>query len=960
MALADIMLRLLLFSLLWRTARPAQCGESQALNWTAVREDLITYATLAEPVMRSRRCFGLDQGVWSYCGIAAMRLLQMQPGLISNSQERDLQLAQMQNPCRLGQVAADLFSLSFLTPGERHGMLFVAGDRLNKLGMSFAELLRSGWPIFGLLARLSEVVLYSGQARPIDSQCAGPGAALPLLQLREELSQRVAERKVATEALARRILASLARLEPREQFPTQSPGCSMAAAAAWAAMAEAAALREDTDAESACLERAESLVRAVSTNYTILDWLSTQWPTFRILHRLQFGLLPEEAATVEGFWLQEDLVPEDPDTGGRMKFAFNKGFIRPDALYIDVAADIVGTDMLRTLPAFFGMRAARPGERWNVGLAYTSNDYGDLIPSKDLWRLRGTRQKLVFVPDLQEVIGEKDQQCRAYYDALDTWQVSDRLASEVGGMPKCFDMPGAAEELRAFASQTPKQGGPMAFVRKPEGAWGGRGIEIRFGVHHLLGADEVPEAAAACEFLPLEDAQCLGLEAGPEGSSATPATCSEACCGLGSACEAWNWRDPEGCWVGIPRFCTDSNPMYLGGWRGGKRPRGSPEGVLSSSAKQRAVVQQYILDPVLYQLEGVWPPVTVKTDIRIYGTVVSMDPFRFYISEYGYFRSGFLEKNYSASKDDDFQDALMHVTHHIPKIEAGTYQCPTAPSWGHPQGAEHDAGSGGSLHKWFKIAEEQNGLDPKVVWKNIKLALSIFLLGTRDKLDCASNAIPHACGSVGFHFFADLVVDRRGRAYLMEIHPTLAVKSPGLGDPEAGWVEVLTRSTRQGTVGSLAMSFIGWANAPYRRWVESLLRRHFRSKHRWRLELQGVARRLKRQRSTMPGWSGEAPSIIGLLSKVLVEEHLACRLAVVQVLPAMWSDVAAIVGPKPEGGDPFAGLHGFYRLLAAARRVIAGRTPDGDLRPKQCEAVDFNLGGVWDQPWERSSRRFQI
>ena len=28
------------------------------------------------------------------------------------------------------------------------------------------------------------------------------------------------------------------------------------------------------------------------------------------------------------------------------------------------------------------------------------------------------------------------------------------------------------------------------------------------------------------------------------------------------------------------------------------------------------------------RLEGVWPPITVKTDIRIYGTVVSMDPFR--------------------------------------------------------------------------------------------------------------------------------------------------------------------------------------------------------------------------------------------------------------------------------------------------------------------------------------------
>ena len=72
--------------------------------------------------------------------------------------------------------------------------------------------------------------------------------------------------------------------------------------------------------------------------------------------------------------------------------------------------------------------------------------------------------------------------------------------------------------------------------------------------------------------------------------------------------------------------------------------------------------------------------------------------------------------------------------------KAGTYQCPTAPSWGHPSGAEHDAGSGGkvrvgiwkaillempavccdpgSLHKWFRIAEEQNGLDPKASYSS--------------------------------------------------------------------------------------------------------------------------------------------------------------------------------------------------------------------------------------------------
>eukprot|EP00439_Symbiodinium_sp_Y106_P077553 s216_g16.t1 len=94
------------------------------------------------------------------------------------------------------------------SPQGRLGV-FALSDSLSLVYIKMA----GGWPIFGLLARLSEVVLYSGQARPIDSQCAGPGAALPLLQLREELSQRVAERKVATEALARRILASLARLE---------------------------------------------------------------------------------------------------------------------------------------------------------------------------------------------------------------------------------------------------------------------------------------------------------------------------------------------------------------------------------------------------------------------------------------------------------------------------------------------------------------------------------------------------------------------------------------------------------------------------------------------------------------------------------------------------------------------------------------------------------------------------
>eukprot|EP00434_Breviolum_minutum_P044410 symbB.v1.2.039663.t1/scaffold6709.1/size16065/3 len=96
----------------------------------------------------------------------------------------------------------------------------------------------------------------------------------------------------------------------------------------------------------------------------------------------------------------------------------------------------------------------------------------------------------------------------------------------------------------------------------------------------------------------------------------------------------------------------------------------------------------------------------------------------------------------------------------------------------------------------------------------------------------------------------------------------------------------------------------------------------------------------------------------------------------------MWQEVASYIGPKE--GDPFAGLRSFYRLLKAARDVLKRHGPapgtkwmgevlslgacmwamniptkPGDLRPAKCEAVDFNLGTRWDQPWERSSRRFQ-
>mmetsp|Transcript_114183 Transcript_114183/g.354461 ORF Transcript_114183/g.354461 Transcript_114183/m.354461 type:complete len:93 (-) Transcript_114183:65-343(-) len=92
---------------------------------------------------------------------------------------------------------------------------------------------------------------------------------------------------------------------------------------------------------------------------------------------------------------------------------------------------------------------------------------------------------------------------------------------------------------------------------------------------------------------------------------------------------------------------------------------------------------------------------------------------------------------------------------------------------------------------------------------------------------------------------------------------------------------------------------------------------------------------------------------------------MACRLAVVQVLPRLWRQVGRQLAPGTVAGpaeDPFgSGLRPLYKLYEVARRIVrqAGPAP-GDLRPARCEAVDFNAGTVWDQPWERSSRRFKL
>lgn len=945
-----------------------ECGE-HPVNWTAIREDLVTYTTLSDPKTRSRRCVGLDPGVWNYCGISAIRILQMQPGLIgSPGSELDGAWSvpvYNWNPCSIGVLAINLFAMIFLTPQERVGLLYHAGAKLDALSMSFHDLLQTQWPIFGLWAHLADVVSVSGAARPTD-EChgAGPGSEKSwqlIQQLRLDLGRWVAQRRLVPEGFARRIVAAVDDVISKSEG--NHPGCDFALSAAWAALADVAHARGDAAASKASIVRAEACLRAAKTNYTQLDWLSTQWPVFRLLHRMQFALRPSTINGLENAPPSPDLVPRIPE-GRPMRFAYNRGFKRSDPLHIDVAGDIVHTDLRRSMPRFFGVEEALPGQQWNLNFVYTSNDYGDLKPAPSLMRMQAASQRLTYVPGAGDIIGEKDAQCGVYTRSVEKWDIRPAMFSEIGGMPPCFMLPEEVSRLRSHIGEQTNLGRAQreAWVRKPEGGWGGRGIEIKYGIEDLV---KDPAANETCSYQSLRDVQCLGLHAASNSeASKSPEACNDACCeedaAPGGSCETWNWREEEGCWVGTPRVCSGPNPLFLGGWQGGHRVR--------APAAPRAVVQKYIADPVLYQLEGISPPLRTKTDIRIYGSVVSMDPFRLFVSRYGYFRSGYLEKNYSSATDEDLSDPLMHITHHIPKIESGSYQCPNAPSWDGHKDPETDAGSGGSLHKWFRIAVEQNGLDRKKVWRNIKLVLGLFLLGARRELSCQANPVPHSCGSLGFHFFADLVVDSGGRAWLMEIHPTLALKSHGLGDPEGGWVEVLTRSTRQGSMGTLAAFFTGWMNRPYRQWAELVVRRRLLTHPLWKPDIVLVRLMLARQRETMPGWSGESRTLAGVLAKMLVEEHMACRVTIESVFPLMWRQASHFARARRKGtldADPFgAGLRSFYRLFEAARRFVQRlarrHAPSGDLRPSRCTAVDFNSDTVWDQPWERASRRFVV
>merc|ERR1719460_2931012 len=133
---------------------------------------------------------------------------------------------------------------------------------------------------------------------------------------------------------------------------------------------------------------------------------------------------------------------------------------------------------------------------------------------------------------------------------------------------------------------------------------------------------------------------------------------------------------------------------------------------------------------------------------------------------------------------------------------------------------------------------------------------------------------------------------------MMEAHVTLGVKSAGLGDPEAGWVELISKETRQGTHGTLAM----------------LVARHAEpARSEARLAVAALPPEVL---ARVAPWREEQ------LIDVVTEHRVSCRFGTEPLFPRVQETV-----PLP------ADLRGFYAAVEAAVQALS---------PQPCEEVDFN------------------
>mmetsp|Transcript_3943 Transcript_3943/g.24889 ORF Transcript_3943/g.24889 Transcript_3943/m.24889 type:complete len:516 (-) Transcript_3943:1556-3103(-) len=172
----------------------------------------------------------------------------------------------------------------------------------------------------------------------------------------------------------------------------------------------------------------------------------------------------------------------------------------------------------------------------------------------------------------------------------------------------------------------------------------------------------------------------------------------------------------------------------------------------TSPPGEGGVLQAYLNDPVLFR--------GFKTDIRVYFVVTSLKPLTLFISRSGMFRSAYPWKSFNSSTFDPAAD----ITNYSFRIKAKKFV------------ANSDSSSGedatlGTLRKYWNVLQ-RTGLDPEVVWSNIKHNITVSLLALYPKL-LKTNEV--AEGSV---FIADILISNTGHASVLEIMANACALKP--------------------------------------------------------------------------------------------------------------------------------------------------------------------------------------
>ncbi len=696
-----------------------------------MRRELYTNTALSHPLLVHRRCWQMGDHIWGYCGIAGFNLITFL------NEQREV-LMQWERACPVGMVSIIGFGASLLFHEERRSYLTGVQIGFNAIleHHSLPTVYRSRWPVFGVLVRLADEIRngpeHVSRCDSLDNQ--NPQAKVLARELRDLIILHTWPSKQQAQDL-------FDLTNTHNGTKTPQVKCSFAKVSAWVILA--GHVEENSHDRGVYLQKAVvSLRRIVDNGWTIEDLLASDWPVLNMLHTLSLPPVPQ----ISNVPLLTPATNFKSDTSARpLRFAFMGGFARSVG---DQPGQFIRHDLKVNLPLYFGMLEGY--ESWDVNFVYVTGDerlleidyhyFPTMVPGK---------QRLVWLPNVHSTLGEKDDQCYLWNKGKTLWK--NNFLEDHGGIPKCWLLPDDKQSLLQY-TESNEPDVPI-YIYKPPGLWGGRGVQITRSIDSFLAW---PEQAVSFDH----GHQCFGLH--EIESNSTLQGCKHACMDDRS-CKIFSYHNDQGCWAGSEHFgCTP-----VGEWTSGKKVKG-PAGL----------VQSYVQNPVLAKVGNS----NVKTDIRVYGAVVGVDPLRIYISQDGYYRTGYPNKNY-ATDDASLEDRYMHITHHIQKYEEGHWVEPS------PFESEEIEGSCGTLNKWYRdilpknLAASKSGKTVEDVKESIQLVLTRLILSAYPDLSCRRAAQPDEemlpCDTTGFHFTSDLVIDDTGKVFIMEIHTNLGLKSHG-------------------------------------------------------------------------------------------------------------------------------------------------------------------------------------